>query len=369
MVDGAMNPSPAIADTYAAARQRFVSAVAAAGAVADTRVHPGATGPDGGALSVDTAWFGPRDAAKVLVSVCGTHGQEGFAGASAQLAWLAAGGLDTLPEDVAVFLIHGLNPWGWAHFSRTTENNVDLNRNFVTFDPPPVTSPVFGEVDAALRLAGPPTHEAVDACWGRLEGLMAAHGPDVVSVISGGQYIIPDMINYGGAGPEWSNRMLADLLQHWVGHAEKVACMDWHTGVGSFGKPFFLVRNPRGSAGFARAEGWWGPNVTLHAGGNDGMPPVAYRGLVWDGAVAALPNADLTGGIIEFGTFPPVETMGAIVVDQWLRRTPEDGDPARDYWRQWQVSRLHPGDPAWGQAVCDAGVRLHASALAGLGRW
>ena len=44
---------------------------------------------------------------------------------------------------LGVVLVHGLNPYGFAHFTRTTENNVDLNRNFIDrSEGPPRSTPI-----------------------------------------------------------------------------------------------------------------------------------------------------------------------------------------------------------------------------------
>ena len=35
-----------------------------------------------------------------------------------------------LPDDVAVLMIHLINPWGTAWMRRVNEDNIDLNRNY-----------------------------------------------------------------------------------------------------------------------------------------------------------------------------------------------------------------------------------------------
>ena len=76
--------------SYAAARGKLQLAASEAGAVISSHVHPGVSGPDGGSLSVDVAAFGPRDAARSLLVLSGTHGTEGRAGSAAQLALVPA---------------------------------------------------------------------------------------------------------------------------------------------------------------------------------------------------------------------------------------------------------------------------------------
>ena len=117
-------------ETYSEACSRFLEAAEAAGAEIQSHENPFAVGPDGGALHLDTAWFGPRDAGTVLLNTCGTHGAEGFAGSAAQLAWMSTCGPLDLPRGVAALFVHAVNPYGFAWGLRGTENNVDLNRNF-----------------------------------------------------------------------------------------------------------------------------------------------------------------------------------------------------------------------------------------------
>jgi predicted deacylase len=121
------------AASYAEARAKFQLAVARAEGQLSTYVHPSARGPDGGSLAIDVACFGPADAARAFLIVSGTHGGEGYTGSAAQIALLGTGALARLPGDTRVVLLHAINPYGFAHRTRTTENNVDLNRNFVDF--------------------------------------------------------------------------------------------------------------------------------------------------------------------------------------------------------------------------------------------
>ena len=73
---------------YAQSRAAFVQAARQAGARHWQVMHPD-RGMQGEALSMDLAWLGPASAQRVLVSLSGTHGIEGFAGSACQRAWLA----------------------------------------------------------------------------------------------------------------------------------------------------------------------------------------------------------------------------------------------------------------------------------------
>jgi hypothetical protein len=71
-------------------------------------------------------------------------------------------------------------------------------------------------------------------------------------------------------------------VQEFLTGAEKVAFIDWHTGIGDYGKPFFLCFNDAGSELFQRACEWWGKEnvdgVRPH-----GMERPNYTGLVFNG--------------------------------------------------------------------------------------
>ncbi len=136
--------------TYAAARTVFLDEAARAGGQLFSSTHPGVSGPDGEALVTDIGWFGPAAAPRVLVAISGTHGQEFFAGSAGQLAWLRSAAASSLPDDVAVCLVHAHNAFGAAHSTRTNENNVDLNRNWFDYAAPRRPNDRYGELDAIL---------------------------------------------------------------------------------------------------------------------------------------------------------------------------------------------------------------------------
>ncbi|MFM8989295.1 MAG: DUF2817 domain-containing protein, partial [Alphaproteobacteria bacterium] len=107
-----------------------LAAAAAAGAAIETHPHP-LRGPAGERLFCDVARLGPARAARALVTMSATHGVEGHCGSGAQVATLREGLLRDLPRDTCAVAIHAINPHGFAWSRRVTEDNVDLNRNFV----------------------------------------------------------------------------------------------------------------------------------------------------------------------------------------------------------------------------------------------
>ena len=134
-----MNSADSFSATYAVARTKFLAAVKDAKGTHESYEHP-AKGPAGEPLWTDVAWFGRHDAERVLVTISGTHGVEGHCGSGAQIDWLRRGELARVPDGIAVMMIHAINPYGFAWTRRVTEDNVDLNRNWIAFGTPALTA-------------------------------------------------------------------------------------------------------------------------------------------------------------------------------------------------------------------------------------
>jgi hypothetical protein len=66
--------------TYVEAREKFLGASQALGMTVGRAFHPYKLGPDGEALSIDSALLAPGNARSLLVITSGTHGVEGFCG-------------------------------------------------------------------------------------------------------------------------------------------------------------------------------------------------------------------------------------------------------------------------------------------------
>jgi hypothetical protein len=216
-----VNSAEAFSATYAEARAKFVETAAEAGGALERILNPN-RGPDGGELSTDLAWFGPRDAARVLVMVSGTHGGEGFCGSGAQIDWLRRGEHALLPKGTAALLIHAINPYGFSWLRRVTEENVDLNRNWIDFSDPP-QNPGYDELaDAAVPAEWTPQSQA--ASGQVLRDYAERHGQmGLQQALTGGQYRHPQGVFFGGAGPTWARRTQEAIYASYLGQAGHIA--------------------------------------------------------------------------------------------------------------------------------------------------
>jgi hypothetical protein len=356
------------AANYSRARTKFLKAAVAEKGRVRSWVHPKSKTPDGEPLVIDIACFGDAKAPRQALFVSGTHGQEGFSGSAVQIGWMTSGRAAKLPKDVGVVLLHGLNPYGFAHFTRTTENNVDLNRNFIereaTAEP---ANPHYETLYGDLVIRQWTDHENV-----RVDKAMAAftekHGRDALfDTLARGQYKHQDGLMYGGKDREWSNITLEAIVKETLRDAEKVAFIDWHTGIGEYGKPFFLCFNEPGGDLFGRACDWWGKEnvdgVRPH-----GMERPNYTGLVFHGVQRFLGNREMCGAVIEFGT-RGVGMRRVLRLDQWLRRQSGLDADVLAGLQSDMMDAFCPFDGQWRKDTLEEGLELTDQALAGLAAW
>jgi hypothetical protein len=348
--------------SYGEARRRFREAAGAVGANLVTLAHP-LSGPEGEALACDTAWIGLPEAERVLVTISATHGIEGYCGSGAQLASLAQTAAE-LPKGLALLLIHGLNPHGFAHGRRVTEDNVDLNRNFPDFDRPLPANPGYQEIHALL-CPDDWSDAVVAACERELERYGEAHGNHALSeAIAGGQYSHPDGIFYGGERPSWSHRRLLEIFRRHLGRARQVAVLDIHSGLGPYGYGELICPHPPGSAEETRAAAWYEGEITNPAAGTS--QAAALHGLNAPGVFRALPGPDYTWIALEFGTFPLREMRRSLRADNWLYLHGELGS-AKGRAIKAEIRRcFYPEAADWKEMVVERALWAQRHALTGL---
>ncbi len=302
---------------YAEARRKFCGAARSGGAALESHVHPHAKGAQDEELAVDVARFGDMGAENLFVVVSGTHGNEGFCGSGCQTGLIAEGIVAARPSSVAVLLVHAVNPYGFSHIRRVTEDNVDLNRNFQDFAKPLPENTRYAEIHDALVPAdwdGPARARAEEAlaAWRATHGGMKAYQ----TAVAGGQYAFPDGLFYGGRAPTWSNRTFRAIIESHGRDAKRVAIIDVHTGLGprGYGEPLCIVAPD--APGFQRARAWWGQEVTSILNGSSTSPPVA--GPLIASVGESLRDAEITAIGLEYGTVELAEVLEAIRGDNWL---------------------------------------------------
>jgi len=328
-----------------------------------SHVHP-LTGHDGEPLAMDVAREGPADTAAVLLISSACHGVEGFCGSGVQVALLrdAAWHDSVRGSACAVLYVHALNPHGFSYWRRTTEDNVDLNRNWHDFSAPLPDNPGYDELASALV---PDTWPEPPEAARRLVAYAERHGERALQTAwSGGQYRHPDGIFYGGQRATWSQDTLRRVLREHGQRCRRLGWIDLHTGLGpsGHGERIFACRDD--ARALARAQAWWGPALTSIYDGSS--TSALLRGLMWIAAEQECPQAEHTGMALEFGTLPLAEVRDALRADAWLRREPLRGAAQRDKIRRRLRDAFYTDTDAWKRQVFAQSREAALQALHGL---
>ncbi len=336
---------------YSEARDKFLSAATALKATLASYTNPN-KGPKGETLTTDLAWIGPEDAAKVVVQISGTHGVEGFCGSGAQVAWLRSEAARRLPPDVAVLVVHAINPYGFAWIRRVTEEGVDLNRNYVDFTKPLPVNEGYAEIADAVvpaEIEGP----VLAAAEAKIKAYRAQHGDAAYyRAYSAGQYTHPEGVFYGGTGPTWSRRTSEAICARYLAKRRFVAGVDFHTGLGPHGYGDPICHHPLGSPALNRALAWYGDSLTGSTLGT--TDSYARDGLSGVGYVRALPGVEVNFVTLEYGTYPRDRGAKAFREDHWLHRTANAGafDTEKGRAIKAQLRKhFYPDTDAWKEMV------------------
>lgn len=366
--------------SYAQSRAQFLAAAQAADTDITALRNGDYRGPDGETLETHMVWLGKADAPNVFLAVSGMHGLEGPAGSAVQSAWLRRVSQAGLPEDTAICLVHALNAWGFAHRARGTENNVDLNRNFLcSFEKPLPANPYYNHIRDVVRVPslGP---EDIARMSAEYERLVETLGPARLSIaVNSGQYEDAEGLAFGGSTEEFGHRLMRDHVLPRLSHARRIAFIDWHTGVGAFGEVAFLPSGKPGTRAYAHCAAMWGARRI-----EDWRRSTAEAAIAADEALIgestdrsgqlrhwlarALPTCDVAGAVIEFGT----ERAGDIdklvlttLYERWLRFV--DRGARTDPKHAWALG-LHselfiPESPDWQAMVLREGPQLMDQAI------
>ena len=355
----------AFSATYEEAREKFRAAAKDSLAGLESVSNPNRA-PDGGDLTTDIAWIGAKDAPKVLVMLSATHGAEGFCGSGAQVDWLRRGEWSTMPSDTAVLLIHAINPYGFAWLRRVTEENIDLNRNWIDFNSP---LPVNAAYDALSASIVPQdwSAETQAACRNVLLNYAREHGFSALQqAVSGGQYAHSDGVFYGGIAPSWSRQTQTSIFESYLRTAQRVAIVDYHTGLGPQGYGERILSARMGMEEYGRAEAWYGGAITSPADGTSTSAETSGDGLL--AAPAILHHAQVTGIALEYGTIPTNAVMDALRADAWLH---SHGDPLSDDAVPIKAAlraAFYPDTDVWKGMVAGQSLLAVRQAIAGLQR-
>lgn len=362
-----MNNHTHFSTDYASARSKFLDAAKAADMAVQSFAHP-LKGVQGETLAMDVALDGPADAERLFVVSSACHGVEGYCGSGVQVyaaqdqEWrdaARAGG-------VAVLYIHGLNPYGFSHMRRATNENVDLNRNFQDFSKPLPVNADYREIhDILLPEQWPPTaqNQAEIAAYIDANGMAKYQ-----AAVTRGQYEIADGMYFGGTEATWSNRTLREVLGHYGSRARHIAWMDLHTGLGpsGLGERIFACKDD--AQALERARTWWGgegktPVTSFYDGSSSSA---SLTGLMWSAVYDECPQAQYTSIAMEYGTLPVIDVIAALRADHWLHKHPEASPEQQSAIKQVVLDAFYVDTDTWREQIVAQARQAMFQAVAGL---
>lgn len=345
-------------ESYAAARELFVTTARRRGAALRHIVLDGHRGPADETLAIDVARLGSARPALHLLVLSGTHGVEGFAGSAIQTKLLDV----ALPDDVALTLVHAVNPYGFAWSTRANENNVDLNRNFLLPGAPIPVNAGYREIHDLLCVAHwtPEREAGVDAA---LSAYATRHGAQALTdAMIGGQYEYPDGLNFGGQVLQWSLSTLRAALDEPLASGAPSLLIDLHTGIAPWGEAAILSFEEQDTPRERLAARLFA--LPAHEGWHFGAPGLAkFTGLAVTGLMHHARHQRMLGAVVEFGTTDRPAIRRALRLDRYLRFAGDLDRARRDAFAREIREVFYPRDPAWRARCATLGAALFAHLL------
>ena len=350
---------------FADSRVRFRAAAEKAGA--DLKIYDaGSKGPDGTTVTTDVALLGQNDAPYVFLCNSATHGVEGFCGAGIFTGFLDSGETQKLPTNVRLVFIHALNCHGYAWLRRVTEENVDLNRNFIDHAQSPPRNREYSKLHPFI-LPNVWNQKTIAKSIEKLETYASKTSIfKLQSVLTGGQYDHPDGIFYGGREPTKAHRRFIEIVENHIFGSEHILFLDWHTGLGPYGTGELLGMTRPGSHHGDRVNDWFGHGLEVPAEGQTVSAPLT--GTIGSGLRRLFSDTEteITSLTVEFGTYPVRDVLMPLIADNWLHVNGKtDSDQGRPIKKQIRKA-LFPDEDDWKELVWIRGRQILRRGIRGL---
>jgi hypothetical protein len=279
---------------------------------------------------------------------------EGFAGSAIQLEFIEK--IPNLPEDLAVVLVHILNPFGMAWLRRVNENNVDLNRNFLKADEQYRGAPSsYKKFDNFLNPPTPPTPDFLPFVL-KAQILIARYGLTAMTqAVAGGQYEFFKGLFFGGERMEEGPAKYRTFLESSLSSANHIVAIDVHTGLGKYGEDTLLVE-PEQYPDLRKA---FGEKVAPSAA--DKGPAYRVRGGIHGMILNVAPHATVECVCQEFGTFSPIRILHTLRQEnRWHHYASGD---VMHRSKKALKDAFCPPDESWQRSVLTKGRALIAAGL------
>ncbi|BAY26882.1 hypothetical protein NIES2100_66980 [Calothrix sp. NIES-2100] len=357
-----MSYTNAFSPDYTTARNRFRASALALGCRLEAYSIE-ETGPDGEDLTIDVAMLGNANPQQVVVVSSGLHGVEGFFGSAVQCALLEERLVSwKRSQEMALLLLHGLNPYGFAWCRRWNEDNIDLNRNFLLPGEEYRGSPQkYGDLNAFFNPTSPPSR--FEPFVLKAIAIILGYGiTSLTKTLPVGQYDFPQGLFFGGHSPSKTYHILDANLSRWIGEATDVVHIDLHTGLGKKATYKLFIDDPPES----KSHQWLTEKFGADYVEADQTRKVTYkfRGGLGTWCQAKFPQSNYRYLTAEFGTYPVIQVVEALRAENRAHFFAPANHPSKEWTSQRLKEVFVPADKSWRSRCVSQGLDLVGQAIA-----
>jgi hypothetical protein len=248
-----------------------------------------------------------------LILCCGFNGEEGYCGSGILVGWIAEARQRDLLRDVAVVLVHGVNP------GQLTVLSAQLN------DAIPAPAQTRGWTDKVLAAAERRFTEYANTSQNEED---PSNKPDSTNI--------------------WVEKILDPIAEIIVMKAKYAALIEFHTDLSPFGEVAIFSCHESGSVGDTRVGEWFGADALTQP---DGPATADVLLLNLAGRLSAL---DLTSMVVEFGVY---STQLLLAIEP-----PKTTADRRERYKQL----FYPESPQWRNNVSKEAVSIIRRVIKGL---
>jgi hypothetical protein len=252
---------------------------------------------------------------------------------------------------VAIVLVHALNPFGFSKIRRFDDENIDLNRNFLLRGEEfKGCHDRYAELDGLLNPRRPP--RPFDPFPIRFSLAIAKYGLDAVTqAVAGGQHEYPLGLFFGGKGPSRTQTLLREQVPRWVGGAEHIMHIDFHTGIGRWAEYKLLL--------VKAMEDWKAQLAEVFGADKVVTPPFEASGdLISWCCKEILRDRHYVGIGAEFGTYRVIPVLAALRAENQAHHWGEPHSPSTKRAKARLKEVFVPVNPAWRSATLAQGVEI-----------
>lgn len=322
-------------------------------------------------LAVDVLYIpAQRTKRRLLIVSSGVHGVEGFVGSAVERMLMEEFVTNSLLDTTGVLVIHAINPYGFKHLRRVTENNVDLNRNSDT--DPGLFSTLNSGYPGVNDLVNPASKVDVRSVGNIFFHLrvLARILPISMKVfrqaVAQGQYKFPRGILFGGKAFEPQVAALPEVLTAALNEYPLIMNIDLHTGYGERGT-LHLFPNPIHDESTRSKMERVFKGRRIDWGDGDDFYTVTGDFSIFLGKIAT--NSVYLPMIFEYGSLNSQNTLGAfktlhitLLENQGVQHgyaSPADEAKVKRDFREL----FYPSSPAWRTKVISDTREILRSAL------